>query len=124
MDEVPGWLEKILLPQVGELKGEIRAVNGRLTGLESKTEGLDHKIQRLENKFDGEFARSIPRSGGSMERLARSTNESTFRTGSRWSRKRYASSKRRTSLGPQLSSGGFLTRSNFRLPSFGIRGSL
>ena len=38
-EKVPGWLEKILLPQLGELKGEIKAVNGRLTGLESKIDG-------------------------------------------------------------------------------------
>jgi len=33
-EKVPGWLEKILLPQLGELKGGIKARNGRLTGLE------------------------------------------------------------------------------------------
>jgi hypothetical protein len=48
-EKVPGWLERILLPQIGELKGEIRAIGGRFDGLEGKVDGL-------ESKFDGEFA--------------------------------------------------------------------
>jgi tetrahydromethanopterin S-methyltransferase subunit G len=62
-EKVPGWLERILLPQIGELKGEIRAINARFDGLEGKVEGefaavhseikrLDGKIESLDKRID------------------------------------------------------------------------
>ncbi len=62
-EKVPGWLERILLPQISELKGEIRAINARFDGLEGKVEGefaavhseikwLDGKIESLDKRMD------------------------------------------------------------------------
>ena len=66
--KVPGWLERVLLPQMNELKGEIKALDAKVGGFESKVEGefravhseigrLDEKIdsldKRLETKIDG-----------------------------------------------------------------------
>ncbi|MDG7012355.1 MAG: hypothetical protein JRN11_02565 [Nitrososphaerota archaeon] len=65
---VPTWLERVLLPQVSELKGEIKALDAKVGGFESKVEGefravhseigrLDEKMEsldkRLEAKIDG-----------------------------------------------------------------------
>jgi len=108
-EKVLGWLEKILLPQLSELRGEVRAVNGRIDGLEGKFAGkfetLEGKVQGLGNKMDGQFAAvhsEIRRLGG---RSAPWTSESTSPTGSRrwkvesmnW--KRGTSPRRRSSSG-------------------------
>jgi hypothetical protein len=48
------------LQQLGELRGELKSVNGRIGGLDSKFQGrfeaLEGKIQGLEDKMDGQFA--------------------------------------------------------------------
>jgi len=60
-EKVPGWLERILLPQISEVKGELRAVSGRLDGLEGKMDGefkavhsefraVRSEIERVEEK--------------------------------------------------------------------------
>lgn len=53
---VPGWLERVLLPQVNELKGEIKALDARVGGFEAKVEGefkaIHSEIRRLDEKVD------------------------------------------------------------------------
>ena len=53
---VPGWLERVLLPQMNELKGEIKGVEAKLAGFESKVEGefraVHSEIRRLDEKID------------------------------------------------------------------------
>ena len=75
-EKVPGWLEKILLPQMSELRGELKSVNGRIDGLQGKIEGrfeaLGGKIGGLEDKMEGQFAAvhsEIRRLDGKMEAL-------------------------------------------------------
>lgn len=58
--KVPGWLERVLLPQVNELKGEIKALDAKVDGefkaMHSEIRRLDEKIdlsnRRLEGKID------------------------------------------------------------------------
>lgn len=63
-EKVPGWLERVLLPQLNEVKGELKAVNARIDGVEGKIDGLEGKmegefkavhseINRLDEKVDG-----------------------------------------------------------------------
>ncbi len=49
-EKVPGWLERVLLPQISELKGEVRAVNARIDG---EFKAVHSEIGRLEEKIDG-----------------------------------------------------------------------
>jgi chromosome segregation ATPase len=51
-EKVPGWLERILLPQLSELKGEIKVVNAKIDGLDQK---LATRIDGLEGKMQSEF---------------------------------------------------------------------
>jgi len=62
-EKVPGWLERILLPQISGVKGELKAVNARIDGLEGKMDGefkavhseirrVDQKIDSLEKRMD------------------------------------------------------------------------
>lgn len=53
-DKVPGWLDRVLLKQISELEGELKAMNGRTDG-EFKV--LHSEIKRVEEtlgaKIDG-----------------------------------------------------------------------
>ncbi len=55
--KVPGWLERVLLPQLNELKGEIKALDARVGGFESKVKGefkaVHSEVRRLDEKIDG-----------------------------------------------------------------------
>jgi hypothetical protein len=52
-EKVPGWLERILLPQMTELKGEMRVVSARIEGMDQKlTARIDGLDQKLSTKFD------------------------------------------------------------------------
>jgi len=55
-EKVPGWLERILLPQISELKGEVKAINARLEGefkaVHSEIRRLDEKIDSLDKRMD------------------------------------------------------------------------
>ena len=54
-EKVPGWLERVLLPQISEVKGELKAMNTRIVGLEGKMEGefkaVHSEITRVEEKL-------------------------------------------------------------------------
>ena len=57
---VPGWLERVLLPQINDLKGDLKAMNARFEGefksIHSEIQRIDEKIdsneKRLETKID------------------------------------------------------------------------
>ncbi len=49
-EKVPGWLERILLPQISELKGEVKAINARMDG---EFRAVHSEIKRLDQKIDG-----------------------------------------------------------------------
>ena len=52
-ERIPGWLERILLPQISELKGEIKVVLERIDGLDEKlTLRVDELDKRLSVKID------------------------------------------------------------------------
>jgi hypothetical protein len=51
-EKVPGWLERILLPQISEIKGEIKLVNVRIDGLDQK---LSERIDGLQGRIEVEF---------------------------------------------------------------------
>ena len=50
--KAPTWLARVLLPQLNEVRGDIRALDGKLTG---RIDGLEGKIGGLEAKMDAEF---------------------------------------------------------------------
>ena len=58
---VPGWLGRVPLPQMNELKGEIKALDAKLGGLESKVEGefraVHSEIRRLDEKANSNSKR-------------------------------------------------------------------
>ncbi len=34
-EKIPGWIERLLLPKLSEISGDIKALNGRINALES-----------------------------------------------------------------------------------------
>ena len=59
-EKIPGWLQRVLMPQIGEVKGELKAMNARMEGdfkvLHSeimRVEGtLGTKIDELDKRMD------------------------------------------------------------------------
>lgn len=47
-ERIPGWLERVLLPQVSELKGELKALNARMDG---EFTAVHSEISRVEEKL-------------------------------------------------------------------------
>jgi len=47
-EKVPSWLERILLPQISEVKGELKAMNGRIDG---EFKAVHSEIRRVEEKL-------------------------------------------------------------------------
>jgi SMC interacting uncharacterized protein involved in chromosome segregation len=67
VEKAPSWIERILLPSLNEIKGEIRAVNTRIDSLDdrmstkidslktemiSKFQSVDHKFEATDIKID------------------------------------------------------------------------
>jgi predicted nuclease with TOPRIM domain len=56
-EKVPSWLERVLLPQISEVKGELKAVSGRIDRLDGRMEGefkaVHSEIKRLDEKVEG-----------------------------------------------------------------------
>jgi len=50
-ENIPGWLGRILLPQMSELKGEVKAMNAKMDGefkvVYSEIKGLDQKVEAV-----------------------------------------------------------------------------
>lgn len=59
-EKVPGWLERVLLPQISGVKGELKAINARIDGefkvvhseIKRVKEMLGTKIDELDRRMD------------------------------------------------------------------------
>lgn len=49
-EKIPGWIKQVLMPELNEIKGELKAINTRIDSLESK---MDIKITALDGKIEG-----------------------------------------------------------------------
>jgi tetrahydromethanopterin S-methyltransferase subunit G len=54
-EKVPGWLGRVLIPQISEVKGELKTINARMDGFEGKMEGefkaVHSEIKKVEEKL-------------------------------------------------------------------------
>jgi peptidoglycan hydrolase CwlO-like protein len=55
-EKAPGWLQRILLPELSEIKGELKAVNARIDSLNTKIEGTNTKIDEMDKRLSSEIA--------------------------------------------------------------------
>lgn len=59
-EKIPGWLERVLLPQISEVKGELKAIDVRLDGefkvlhseIKRVEETLGTKIDEVDKRMD------------------------------------------------------------------------
>lgn len=54
-EKIPGWIERLLLPALNEMKGNFKAINSRIDSLNGRIDGLDGKIDSLRNETKSEF---------------------------------------------------------------------
>jgi len=48
-EKIPGWIERLLLPKLSEISGDIKAVNGRIDALEFN---MSTRIDSLESNMN------------------------------------------------------------------------
>ena len=62
-EKIPGWLERVLLPQIGDVKAEIKVVNARIDSLDqklsSRIDNLDQKLSTKIEEVDKRFSFKI-----------------------------------------------------------------
>ena len=59
-EKIPGWLQRVLMPQIGEVKGELKAMNARMEGdfkvlhseIKRVEETLGTKIDEMDKRMD------------------------------------------------------------------------
>lgn len=55
-EKIPSWFERLLLPTLNEMKGELKAINTRIDSLDGKIDSLRNEtkseISRFEEKID------------------------------------------------------------------------
>lgn len=55
-EKIPGWIKQVLMPELNEIKGELKAINTRIDSLESnlniKFENVDIKIDSLRTEMN------------------------------------------------------------------------
>ncbi len=62
-EKVPGWLDRVLLPQISELKGELRAMNAKMDAefrvVHSELGSLDQKLSQRIESLDQKLSQRI-----------------------------------------------------------------
>ncbi len=55
-EKIPGWIERLLLPKLSEMSGDIKAINVRIDSLESnintRMDSIEDKIASLETNMN------------------------------------------------------------------------
>jgi uncharacterized protein YqgV (UPF0045/DUF77 family) len=67
-EKIPGWLERVLLPQISELKGELKAINSRMDG---EFRVVHSEIKRVEETLGTEIKRVEETLGTKIDDLNR-----------------------------------------------------
>ncbi|MGQ9469318.1 MAG: hypothetical protein ACUVTD_05775 [Nitrososphaerales archaeon] len=66
VEKIPSWIERILLPSLNEIRGELKAVNSRIDSLNfkvdslekivnAKFEAIEERLLSLRNEMDAKF---------------------------------------------------------------------
>jgi chromosome segregation ATPase len=58
-EKIPGWIERLLLPKLSEISGDVKTINGRIDALESnmntRIDSLEAQIGSLRNETKTEI---------------------------------------------------------------------
>ena len=62
-EKVPGWLERVLLPQISDLKGELKAMDAKMDAefrvVHSELGSLDQKLSQRIESLDQKLSQRI-----------------------------------------------------------------
>ncbi|MDV3278539.1 MAG: hypothetical protein LYZ69_08795 [Nitrososphaerales archaeon] len=58
-EKIPGWLERVLLPRLSEISGEIKAIHARIDGLDNKIDAVDAKLSAKIDALDEKLSAKI-----------------------------------------------------------------
>lgn len=67
-EKIPGWLERVLLPQISEMKGDLKAIDARIDG-EFKV--VHSEIKRVEETLGTEIKKVEETLGTKIDDLYR-----------------------------------------------------
>ncbi|KCZ72987.1 hypothetical protein ANME2D_00046 [Candidatus Methanoperedens nitroreducens] len=62
-EKVPGWIKQVLMPELNEMKGELKAIHTRIDSVEvqigslrnemnSKFEGMNYRFEKVDERID------------------------------------------------------------------------
>ena len=54
-EKVPGWIERLLLPRLSSIEGELKGLKGELNGLKGELNGLRSELNGVRGEMGGEF---------------------------------------------------------------------
>jgi hypothetical protein len=53
-EKIPAWLERVLLPQISELKGEVKVLSTRIDAMDERLSSrIDSLDEKLSSRMDG-----------------------------------------------------------------------
>lgn len=63
VEKVPSWIKQVLMPELNEMKGELKAIHTRIDSVEarigslrnemsSKFEGLNYRFEKVDERID------------------------------------------------------------------------
>jgi len=59
-EKIPSWIERLLLPRLSSLEGELKAFRGEVAGelkaVNGRIDGLDRRIESLEKQVSGQIS--------------------------------------------------------------------
>ena len=58
-EEVPGWLERILLPQLSELKGQIREIKGQISEVRGEVREVRGEVRQVNGRVESLAGRMV-----------------------------------------------------------------
>jgi len=62
-EKIPGWLERVLLPQISELKGEVKVIHSDVNSvgqrLDQRIDSLDEKLSQRIDHLDQKITQGI-----------------------------------------------------------------
>ncbi len=52
VEKIPSWIERLLLPKLSEIAGELKAINARIESVEHHLESVEKRIDSVERRVD------------------------------------------------------------------------
>jgi len=55
MEKIPGWIERLLLPKLNEITGEIKAIHSRIDAVHTRIDGVEKEVAGLRREMMVKF---------------------------------------------------------------------